>query len=54
MHKRMDDGLFVQLKQDFDGDALAKLMGLIAFQNMSSKFNNAREISIQGFCAAPR
>jgi hypothetical protein len=28
-------------KNDFNGDAIVELTGLVAFQNMSSKFNSA-------------
>ncbi len=38
------------LKKHFDDDALVELTGLIAFQNMSSKFNSALDIPSQGFC----
>ena len=37
----------------FDEDALAELCGLIAFQNMSSKYNAALDIPAQGFCQMP-
>ena len=51
--RRVDDALFSKLKTHFDDDALIELTGLIAFQNMSSKFNSALEIPPQGFCALP-
>ena len=38
------------LKRHFDDDAIVELTGLIAFQNMSSKFNSALGIEAQGFC----
>jgi AhpD family alkylhydroperoxidase len=41
------------LKRHFDDDALVELTGMIAFQNMSSKFNSALEIPSQGFCKIP-
>ena len=34
----------------FDEDSVAELTGLIAFQNMSSKFNSALDVLPQGFC----
>lgn len=37
----------------FDEDQRAELTGLIAFQNMSSKFNAALEVPPQGFCRLP-
>jgi AhpD family alkylhydroperoxidase len=45
--------LMAQLKKYFDEDALAELCGLIAFQNMSSKYNAALDIPAQGFCQMP-
>ena len=44
------DDVFGRLKDHFDDDAIVELTGLIAFQNMSSKFNSAFEIPAQGFC----
>ena len=46
----VDDGLFVRLKALFDEDGMIELTGLIAFQNMSSKFNAALGVPAQGFC----
>ncbi|MCF6233377.1 MAG: carboxymuconolactone decarboxylase family protein [Rhodobacteraceae bacterium] len=45
--------LMDRLKEHFDDDALAELCGLIAFQNMSSKYNAALDIPAQGFCRLP-
>lgn len=45
--------LMAQLKEHFDEDALSELCGLIAFQNMSSKYNAALNIPAQGFCQVP-
>ncbi len=42
-----------QLKKHFDDDTLVELTGMIAFQNMSSKFNSALEVPSQGFCKIP-
>ena len=50
---RVDDALFLRLKAHFDDDALVELTGLIAFQNMSSKFNSALDVPPQGFCSIP-
>ena len=36
------DALFERVRSQFDDDAIIELTGLIAFQNMSSKFNAAR------------
>lgn len=48
--KRPDDGCFEQLKAHFNEKEIVELTALIAFQNMSSKFNSALEIEPQGFC----
>jgi alkylhydroperoxidase family enzyme len=49
----VDDALMSQLKQHFDDAAIIELTALIAFQNMSSKFNSALAIPPQGFCKVP-
>ncbi|RME97182.1 MAG: carboxymuconolactone decarboxylase family protein, partial [Alphaproteobacteria bacterium] len=41
------------LRHHFDDDAIIELTGLIAFQNMSSKFNAALDVAPQGFCTMP-
>ncbi len=41
----------VSLQQYFDDDAIIELSALVAFQNMSSKFNAALGVVPQGFCA---
>ncbi len=46
----VDDNLMEQLRRHFDDDAVIELTGLIAFQNMSSKFNSALDVPPQGFC----
>ena len=38
---QVDDDCMDRLKQYFDEDGIVELTGLIAFQNMSSKFNSA-------------
>jgi len=47
------DAMMVQLQKHFDDDAIVELTGLLAFQNMSSKFNAALDIPPQGFCQVP-
>ncbi len=42
-----------RLAQHFDEDAIVELTGLIAFQNLSSKFNSALDVPAQGFCQIP-
>ncbi len=51
--KQVDDELMQQLKKHFDDDTIIELTGMIAFQNMSSKFNSALDIPSQGFCKIP-
>jgi AhpD family alkylhydroperoxidase len=41
---------FAQLRAHFDDDAIVELTALIAFQNLSSKFNAALGVEPQGFC----
>ena len=47
---RVDDELMARLRSQFDGDAVVELTGLVAFQNLSSKFNTALGVAPQGFC----
>lgn len=42
------------LRRHFDDDAIIELTALVAFQNLSSKFNAALGIEAQGFCVPPR
>jgi AhpD family alkylhydroperoxidase len=49
----VDATLVQRLREHFDEDTLIELTALIAFQNMSSKFNAALDIPSQGFCVAP-
>ena len=46
----VDDELFDGLQKMLGDDALVELTGLVAFQNMSSKFNAALDVPPQGFC----
>jgi len=48
----VDENIFRRLKRHFDDDAIIELTGLVAFQNLSSKFNAALGVPAQGFCAA--
>ncbi len=50
----VDDDQVARLKQYFNEDEIVELTGLIAFQNMSSKFNSALDVPPQGFCEIPR
>lgn len=44
-------GHFTRLRAHFDDDAIIELTALVAFQNLSSKFNAALGVEPQGFCA---
>ncbi len=46
----VDEDLVARLKKYFDDDSLVELTGLVAFQNLSSKFNAALDVPPQGFC----
>ena len=50
---RVDTALVARLRQHFDDQAIVELAALIAYQNMSSKFNAALGVPAQGFCAVP-
>jgi hypothetical protein len=50
---QVDEGEFERLREHFDDDAIVELTGLIAFQNLSSKFNSALGVPPQGFCRLP-
>jgi AhpD family alkylhydroperoxidase len=48
--QKVDAGLMARLKSHFSDDAIIELTALIAFQNLSSKFNAALDVAPQGFC----
>ncbi len=48
--QQVTDELIERLKGFFDDDGIVELTGLIAFQNLSSKFNSALDVPSQGFC----
>ncbi len=52
-NKQVTDEQIVKLREFFDEDGIAELTGLIAFQNLSSKFNSALDVQPQGFCKIP-
>jgi AhpD family alkylhydroperoxidase len=52
-NRRTDAALVAALREHFDDDAIVELTALIAYQNMSSKFNAALGVPAQGFCAVP-
>jgi AhpD family alkylhydroperoxidase len=47
----VDVALVSRLRRHFDDQAIVELAALIAYQNMSSKFNAALGVPSQGFCA---
>lgn len=49
----VDEALMTRLRRHFDDDAIIELTALIAFQNLSSKFNAALDVAPQGFCTRP-
>ena len=51
---RVDANLMARLKSYFNDDAIIELTALIAFQNLSSKFNSALDVAAQGFCNTPQ
>jgi len=51
--RRVSDATVAALRPYFDDDGIVELTGLIAFQNMSSKFNSALGVPAQGFCHFP-
>lgn len=51
--QQVTDELVGRLKGFFDDDGVVELTGLIAFQNLSSKFNSALDVPPQGFCKLP-
>jgi AhpD family alkylhydroperoxidase len=51
--RRVDEQLIVRLRKHFDDQAIVELAALIAYQNMSSKFNAALGVPAHGFCALP-
>lgn len=52
--RQVSDELMQRLKVTFDDDTIVELTGLIAFQNLSSKFNSALDVPAQGFCVRPK
>jgi len=51
--QKVTDELMRRLSKYLDADAIIELTALIAFQNMSSKFNSAIDAPSQGFCQLP-
>jgi uncharacterized peroxidase-related enzyme len=51
--QRVDDRVYSHLQAHFDDVAIIELTALVAFQNLSSKFNSALAVPPQGFCRVP-
>lgn len=51
--RKVTDPIFDALKQHFSDDEIVEITGLIAFQNCSSKFNDALRVPSQNFCIKP-
>lgn len=49
--RRVDDACFARLRANFGEQAILELTVLVAFQNLSSKFNSALAVPAQGVCA---
>ena len=49
----VSDALFSKLREHFSNEALVELTGVIAYQNLSARFNAALNIAPQGFCELP-
>ena len=52
--QQVSDELVQRLLEFFREDAVVELTGLIAFQNLSSKFNSSLDAPAQGFCKLPQ
>ena len=52
--RQVDDDLAQRLHECFNEEEIVELTGLIAFQNLSSKFNSALDLPAQGFCRLPK
>ncbi|HUW25134.1 MAG: carboxymuconolactone decarboxylase family protein [Desulfuromonadaceae bacterium] len=51
--RRVDANLMARLKSHFNDEEIIELTALVAFQNLSSKFNSALDVAAQGFCKDP-
>ena len=51
--RQVSPELMNSVKQYFSDDEIVELTGLIAFQNLSSKFNAALDVPAEGFCSLP-
>lgn len=51
--RHVDEDLVSRLRKHFNDQAIVELTALIAYQNMSSKFNAALGVQAHGFCVVP-
>lgn len=49
----VDDALFATLRAHYSAEAIVELTAVIAFQNMSARFNTALQAEAYGFCQLP-
>lgn len=49
----IDDALFATLQSHYPAQAIVELTAVIAFQNMSARFNAALQAEAYGFCPLP-
>ena len=52
--QQVNNELVNRLHEYFNEDEIVEITGLIAFQNLSSKFNSALDLPAQGFCRLPK
>lgn len=52
--QQVSNQLMDSLRKYFNEDEIVEITGLIAFQNLSSKFNSALDLPAQGFCKIPQ
>ena len=52
--ERVDDALFMRLKEHFSEPQIVELSAAIAFENFRSKLNPALGVEAQGFCVMPK
>lgn len=51
--REVDADLMARLKNHFNDEEIIELTALVAFQNLSTKFNSALDVAAQGFCNTP-
>lgn len=48
---QVDEAVKMQMKRHFTDDVISEMTALIAFQNLSARFNAALDVPAQGLCA---